>query len=91
MDKEMIDNVIEKLKNSADVLYQGDVDKGMVQLGGTLADMEIIIAGISEEELQNKLMDDALAPILSAMEQRDGTEMADLITYELIPVFETLV
>ena len=49
MDKEMIDNVIEKLKNAADVLYQGDVDKGMVQLGGTLADMEIIIAGISEE------------------------------------------
>ncbi len=91
MDKEMIDNVIEKLKNAADVLYQGDVDKGMVQLGGTLADMEVIIAGISEEDLQNKLMNDALVPILSAMEQRDGTGMADLITYELIPVFETLV
>ncbi len=91
MDKEIIDNVIEKLKNAADMLYQGDVDMGMVQIGGTLADMEIIIAGISEEDMQTKLMNDALAPILSAMEQKDGTEMADLITYELIPVFETLV
>ena len=40
--------------------------------------------------LQQRLITDALMPILSAMEEEDGTLMADLITYELVEILDLL-
>ena len=45
---------------------------------------------IENEDLKQKLVADALTPILSAMENEDGTLMADLITYELVELLDSL-
>ena len=39
---------------------------------------------------QQRLITDALSPILSAMEEEDGTLLADLITYELVELLDIL-
>ena len=42
------------------------------------------------DTLYQGLVSDALSPLLSAMEEEDGTLMADLITYELVEILDLL-
>lgn len=90
MDKEMINSTVQELTEIATVLYQGNTGIGMERIGAVIPDMEIIVSAVTDGALQSRLIQDALAPMLAAMENKDGTELADRITYELIPVLEEI-
>ena len=86
----MIEKIKEQLEVATDILYKGDVNKGMATMQGTIPDIAVVASSIEDDELQGRLMNDALAPILAAMEEKDATLLADLISYELIPILEEL-
>lgn len=86
----MIENIIEQLEAVADILYKGDVNKGMATMGGVIPEVAMLLAKIDDEDMQVRLMNDALTPALGAMESKDGTLLADIISYELIPILEEL-
>lgn len=90
MDKELINSTVKELTDIATALYQGNTGVGMERIGAVIPDIEVIVSAITDEELQSRLIQDALAPMLAAMENGDGTELADRITYELIPILEEL-
>ena len=84
MEQELIQDTKETLLTIADILYQGRVSDGIAAISGVIPNLSLIASGIQDEALQQRLITDALSPILSAMEEEDGTLLADLITYELV-------
>lgn len=86
----MIEKIKEQLEVATDILYKGDANKGMATMTGVIPDIAVVASSIEDAELQGRLMNDALAPILTAMEEKDATLLADLISYELIPILEEL-
>ena len=42
-------------------------------MNGVIPNLSLIASGIQDEALQQRLITDALSPILSAMEEEDGT------------------
>lgn len=77
-----------KLQEVADILYKGDVNLGMAKMGTVLPEIALIASQITDEELQGRLINDALTPALAAMENKDGTLLADIISYELIEILD---
>lgn len=90
MDKEIIVNCITKLDETAEVLYKNDVNMGLAKMNLVIPYIAMISTEITDEELQGKLVKDALTPALEAMESKDATLLADIITYELKPILEGL-
>ena len=90
MEQELIQDTKETLLTIADILYQGRVSDGIAGMNGVIPNLSLIAAGIQDEALQQRLITDALSPILSAMEEEDGTLLADLITYELVELLDIL-
>lgn len=90
MEQELIQDTKETLLTIADILYQGRVSDGIVAMNGVIPNLSLIASGIQDEALQQRLITDALSPILSAMEEEDGTLLADLITYELVELLDIL-
>ena len=86
MEQELIQDTKETLLTIADILYQGRVSA----MNGVIPNLSLIASGIQDEALQQRLITDALSPILSAMEEEDGTLLADLITYELVELLDIL-
>lgn len=86
MDKEKLEDVKTKLNEIADILYKGDVIEGLANMNCVISDIAAIASDMPDEETRQKLIDNALTPLLEAMEQEDGTLMADLISYELLPL-----
>ncbi len=90
MNKEMLDNIKDKLKDIAEILYKGDVELGTAGMSLVIPDLATISSSIEDDATKNKLMNEALAPLLSAMEAKDGTLMADIISYELLEILAQL-
>lgn len=90
MDINLLQETCERLEAIADTLYQGYVSQGIADMNSVISDLAVISTWIIDEELQVKLVNNALAPILSAMEAQDATELADLITYELLEILGEL-
>lgn len=90
MEQELIQDTKETLLTIADILYQGRVSDGITAMNGVIPNLSLIASGIQDEALQQRLITDALSPILSAMEEEDGTLLADLITYELVELLDIL-
>lgn len=90
MNNELITQVITTLEEATEILYKGDVNKGMATMLSCFSQIEAIAAEITDEALLKRFMSDALTPALSAMEQADATELADIISYELIPILQEL-
>lgn len=89
MEKEKLVKTIEKLNSIADIIYKGDMTQGManmVEIIPTLAE----VAGLLTDEQQENFINQALKPVVEAMEDKDGTMMADIISYEMVPVLEQL-
>ena len=59
-------------------------------MGLVISDLATISEDIQDEAVKKKLMQEALVPILQAMEDQDGVMLADLITYELLELLHTL-
>ena len=90
MDKFFLSEMKEKLNGIADKLYKGNVNEGISDMGTVLPDIANIAEAVDTEELQQKLLVDVLTPALEAMENKDGTLLADIISYELIEFIENL-
>ena len=90
MEQELIRETKEELLSIADTLYQGLVSDGIVSMNQVIPNLSMIASQIQDESLQSRLVSDALSPLLSAMEEEDGTLMADLITYELVEILDLL-
>lgn len=86
MDMELLQATCDKLEEIADTLYQGYASQGIADMGEVIPNLAVIATWIEREETKNRLVNDALSPILSAMEAQDATELADLITYELLGI-----
>lgn len=88
MDKDKLENLKSNLEQIADVLYKGDTMNGIAAISNVLSDVGDIASDMPDEESRQGLIDNALAPLLEAMEQGDGTLMADIISYELLPLLK---
>ena len=86
MDKDKLENLKSNLEQIADVLYKGDTMEGIAEISNVLPDIEEIASDMPDEESRQNLIDNVLAPMLEAMEQGDGTLVADIISYELMPM-----
>ena len=89
MEKKKLEEAIEKLNSIADIIYKGNMIQGMadmVDIIPTIAE----VAGELNEEQQELFINEALKPALEAMEDKDGTMLADIISYEIVPVLEQL-
>lgn len=75
--------VIEVLKGIAGELYNGNTNTGISQMGNVLGDLLNYSEQMADEE-REEFIEEALRPLLDAMERKDAIEMADIITYELI-------
>lgn len=91
MDRNRIETTKERLLETADILYQGRIADGMAALQNVISALGDIAEEISDEALQQRLLTEVLTPIVAAMEAEDGTLLADLITYELVELLETLI
>ncbi|MCM1398905.1 MAG: hypothetical protein NC225_05410 [Clostridium sp.] len=86
MDKEKLDDIKTRLNDIADILYKGDTMDGMAHMSNVIPDIADVASNMPNEETRQGLIDNALTPLLDAMEQGDGTLMADIINYELVPL-----
>lgn len=90
MDKNIIDELTEKLRDIADDLYKGKTEIGMSRMNEVIPDMVLVTDTIQDEAVTNRMVQDALNPLLGAMEDRDATLMADIIMYELIEILKDI-
>lgn len=90
MEQRILEDTKETLLKIADTMYQGCVSDGIASMNDVIPNLADIAADITDETLQQRLITDALSPILSAMEDEDGTLLADLITYELVEILDML-
>ncbi|MBD5095458.1 MAG: hypothetical protein HDT40_00380 [Lachnospiraceae bacterium] len=88
MDKEILDGLKKNLNDIADILYKGDTIEGIAHMSNVIPDIATIASDMPDEEARQEMIDNALIPLLDAMEQEDGTLMADIISYELIPLLD---
>lgn len=79
-----------KLNDIAEVLYSGDTTLGMARMGEVIGDLAQVGAMITDEDLRDRYINDGLSQALSAMESEDGTLLADVISYELIEIIDSL-
>ncbi len=84
MEKETLKIMKQKMENVADILYKGNIEQGIAAMTDILPYLSELSYCINEENKQRQFINDALQPLLDAMENNDGTMMADIITYELI-------
>lgn len=90
MEEKILAETKETLLTIADTLYQGNVSEGIASMQSVIPNLSVIASAITDEEMQQRLITEALSPILSAMEEEDGTLLADLITYELVEILDVL-
>ncbi len=79
-----------KLSEIADILYKGDTTLGIARMGEVLGDLATVGASITDDDMRDRYINDGLSQALSAMEAADGTLLADVISYELIEIIDSL-
>ena len=89
MEKEILKMAIEQLNAIADDMYKGEINQGMASMVEVIPIIAEISGELSQEQ-QDEFVNDALKPALEAMEDKDGTTLADIISYEIVPVLEGL-
>lgn len=90
MDKGLLLVTVNQLKEIADILYKGESARGIAAIQNVIPNIAVISDDIEDEGVKDKLLNEALAPMLDAMQENDGVTLADIITYELIELLETL-
>lgn len=90
MEKHFIEEAKKKLLDIAEVCYEGNIETGIAGMNYVISDIQKITMEIKDEKLQNRMLNDALIPMLEAMESKDSTALGDRITYELVPLLEEL-
>lgn len=73
-----------------ELLYSGDVAEGMAKMQDVIPELAVLLQSINNEELERQIIEDILKPALDSMEERDGTTLADILQYELLPLLEAI-
>ncbi|MBQ8317752.1 MAG: hypothetical protein IJX85_05380 [Lachnospiraceae bacterium] len=89
MERSKIAETIDMLNDISNQMYKGDVLNGVASMATVIPSLAEI-AGCLDDCKQECFVNEALKPALEAMEERDGTMLADILTYEMIPVLEEL-
>lgn len=79
-----------KMEDIADILYKGNTEQGIAAIKDILPYLSMLATDMENEELQGQFIEEVLSPLLQAMEDKDGTMMADIITFELIHMVEKM-
>lgn len=90
MDNRLLTQTCDRLTGIADVLYKGDVQTGIAAMNLVISNLAVIITWITDESVKMRLVEEALTPALQAMEKKDGTMLADIITYELLDILSMI-
>lgn len=90
MNRQILEDVKIKLQETADILYKDNLDQGIAGMSQVIPHIAIMAAEMNDEELQTRLIKDALRPALDAMERKDATLLADIISYELIEIVDLM-
>lgn len=90
MNRKILEDVKIKLQETADILYKDNLDQGIASMSQAIPHIAIMAAEMNDKELQTRLIKDALRPALDAMERKDATLLADIISYELIEIVDLM-
>ncbi|MBR3598514.1 MAG: hypothetical protein IKL53_01410 [Lachnospiraceae bacterium] len=89
VDANILTDTKKNLEVISDQLYKGDIDVGMANMLTVIPNLSIICASMNEEQ-QADFIENVLKPALQSMEDRDGTMLADIISYEMMDVLNQL-
>jgi len=78
------------LEDIIDVLYKGEVTKGIAMMSEVIPSLAVIAEKIEDEELKDRYINDGLRQALEAMETNDGVLLADVLSYEIIEIIDML-
>lgn len=87
MEAKSVQEVINEIKETTELLYQENMQEGYEKLSATLHHLTSLTSDITDEAEQNAFVE-VLKPALEAMEEMDMTLLADVLQYELIPKLE---
>lgn len=85
-----LEEFIQELNRFADEVYEGN----NVEISSFVQEIIPQIASISElikdDSLNNKLLNNALSPMLIGLEENDQIYIADIITFELLSILDEI-
>ncbi|MDD6399992.1 MAG: hypothetical protein PUG10_00100 [Lachnospiraceae bacterium] len=85
-----LEEFIQELNRFADEVYEGN----NVEISSFVQEIIPQIAAISElikdDGLNNKLLNNALSPMLIGLEENDQIYIADIITFELLSILDEI-
>ncbi|MDE5965769.1 MAG: hypothetical protein K2G89_02950 [Lachnospiraceae bacterium] len=87
MDAQNVQEVIDEIKATTDLLYQENMQEGYGKLSAVLHHINDLTVDITDTEEQERFVE-ILKPALEAMEAQDMTLLADVLQYELVPKLE---
>lgn len=90
MDQEIKRKMQLQIDIVTELLYSGDVAEGMAKMQDVIPELAVLLQSINNEELERQITEDVLKPALDSMEERDGTTLADILQYELLPLLEAM-
>lgn len=90
MDQEIKRKMQLQIDIVTELLYSGEVAEGMAKMQDVVPELAVLLQSINNEELERKIIEDVLKPALDSMEERDGTTLADILQYELLPLLEAI-
>lgn len=90
MDQEIKRKMQLQIDIVTELLYSGDVAEGMAKMQDVIPELAVLLQSINNEELERQITEDLLKPALDSMEERDGTTLADILQYELLPLLEAI-
>lgn len=90
MDQEIKRKMQLQIDIVTELLYSGDVAEGMAKMQDVIPELAVLLQSINNEELAQQIIEDVLKPALNSMEERDGTTLADILQYELLPLLEAI-
>ena len=90
MDQEIKRKMQLQIDIVTELLYSGEVAEGMAKMQDVVPELAVLLQSINNEELERQITEDVLKPALDSMEERDGTTLADILQYELLPLLEAI-
>lgn len=90
MDQEIKRKMQLQIDIVTELLYSGDVAEGMAKMQDVIPELAVLLQSINNEEIERQIIEDVLKPALDSMEERDGTTLADILQYELLPLLEAI-
>ena len=82
MNKELVKEVMDKIEDISNLLYQEQLAEGNTLLMEIIPDLQKIISNIEDANTQEEFIQ-IFASAVEAMENKDSTLLGDILQYEL--------